>query len=241
LPASTRIEEPTANCPGSPSLKTRSGPGWTAGLGSRTTPASAVPMATTEPQRAVRPRKSRRFEVSGISPLLAIQESLHGDGVGRAALGAKGAADAEVLVLQDGGVAGAGPVRGEQRVDLGRGLQLVERDQLEAERRADVDAAAAEDALLAVEDGVDAAVETAAGLAGGQDFRVAGLDQPLRVGEALPGGRDRDVGAAAALVAGFAAVVLDLEMKLRLVLTDLAAGEEAVNAARGLLAAGDGV
>src|SRR5204863_6945939 len=110
LPASTRVAEPTANCPGSPSLKTRSGPGCTAGLGSRTTPASAVPIATTEPQRAVRPRKSRRLGVSGISPLLAKEESLHGDGVRRAALGAEGAADAAVFVLQDGGIAGPGAV-----------------------------------------------------------------------------------------------------------------------------------
>src|SRR5450755_1078738 len=96
-----RVVEPTANCAGSPSLKTLSGPGCTAGLGRRITPASAVPMAISTPHRAVRPRKSRRFGESGISPLLAEQESLHRDGVRRAALGAQGTADAAVFVFQN--------------------------------------------------------------------------------------------------------------------------------------------
>src|SRR5437016_2670536 len=120
-----RVVEPTANCAGSPNLKTRKGPGCTAGLGNRMTPASAVPMAITTPHKAVRPRKSRRFGESGISPLLAEQESFHGDGVRRAALRAQGATDTAVFVFENRRVAGAGSVRGQQRVDIWRWRQLL--------------------------------------------------------------------------------------------------------------------
>src|SRR5512140_1935905 len=131
-PVSTRVVEPTANWAGSPNLKTRRGPGWTAGLGRRITPASAVPMAIATPHKAVRPRKSRRFGESGISPLLAEQESLHRDGMRGAALGAEGAADAAIFVFQDRRVAGACPVCGQKSINLGRRRQLFQRDQLQA-------------------------------------------------------------------------------------------------------------
>src|ERR1017187_4947104 len=99
-----RVTDPTANCAGSPSLKIRSGPGNTAGLGRRITPASAVPIASTTLHKAASPRKSRRFDPSGIDPLLAELKTFHGNGMSRAPFGAQGAADAAILVLEDGGV-----------------------------------------------------------------------------------------------------------------------------------------
>src|SRR6187431_2800738 len=139
-PDSMRVVEPTANWAGSPNLKTRSGPGCTAGLGKRITPASAVPIAIKTPHKAVRPRKSRRLGESGICPLLAEQESLHRDGVRRAALSAQSTADTAILVFQNRRIAGACPVCGQQRVNLGRRRQLLQRDQFEAQRGTDIHA-----------------------------------------------------------------------------------------------------
>ena len=95
-------------------------------------------------------------------------DSFHGDCAGGAAHRAQSAADAARLILDDGGLlapSGHPAVAGEEG-----GLQFLVAPQVgdihqaQAELRADVRAAAAQDALVAVEDGPDVAFQAAVGL-----------------------------------------------------------------------------
>ena len=107
-------------------------------------------------------------------------ESLHRDRAGRAALGAETAADADRLVLEDGGGPSgrdATELSLEHSVQPGGPIDPVDRDDPQTELGADVDAAAAEDALVAVEDRVHAAVEAATRLAAGALLVEALLDR----------------------------------------------------------------
>src|SRR5450631_4367803 len=114
-----RVMEPTGNCAGSPSLYTRKGPGSTAGLGRRSMPANAVPIASAELQIAKRPRKSRRRgDSSCIAPLLGELKPFHGDGMSWTTLGAERAADAAVFVLDDCRPVRQGSTHFEERIDL---------------------------------------------------------------------------------------------------------------------------
>src|SRR5262245_35588201 len=114
----------------------------------------------------------------------------------RAALGAAGAADADRLVLDDGRVLRQVRPRpelpAEHFLHLGGAGQLVQADELQAGRRTDLDAAAAQDAAVAVEDRVDAAVETARRLPAGGRLVVAALHRRGRVLQAVLDRQHRD-------------------------------------------------
>ena len=228
-------------CAGSPNLKTRRGPGCTAGLGRRITPASAVPMATTTPHKAVRPRKSRRFGESGISPLLSEQEPLHRDGMRRAALRAQGARGCTGLRLSESPSRRNHRPRGQQRVDLRRRRQLLQSHQFQAQRGADIHTPAAQNAFLAIEDGVDATIQAAARLRRQLAPRYirsppSASDRQAAPWQALPG---------YALVSGLRNRPRAGSLRSRRVAAFHAggslAGEEPVHTPRRLLAAGDGV
>src|SRR5581483_11047857 len=128
-----------------------------------------------------------------------------------------------------------------QLLQLGRADEFVERDELQAGGRADVGAAAAEDAPLAVEDRVHAAVQAARRLAPGERLGVALLDHRPRVGQPLLDAQDGDGVPPRLLVVLLPAVALDDPVDLDHLGLDPAAGDVLVDAAGRLLAAGDGV
>ena len=88
-------------------------------------------------------------------------ESLHRDRAGRTPFGAQATADAARLVLDDGTQIRAAADRIPNGVDLVRGAQPSEWDERQARLRADLDAAAAEDAALGIKDRLNVAPQAA--------------------------------------------------------------------------------
>src|SRR5437764_683697 len=118
--------------------------------------------ASNAAPKPIRRRTVRR--ASSIGASLLEMERLHGDGLGRAADGAQSAPDAFVGVVEvEGERSVAGP--GLERLPrLEPDLDLLGQREADAVLRADVGAPPAQDALLAVEDRMDVAVEATAGL-----------------------------------------------------------------------------
>ena len=92
-------------------------------------------------------------------------QRFHRDRAGRAPLRAQAAADAALLVLDDRARRVAAVQRLAHRVELRRAAQPRDRHQRQAGLRADLDAAAAEDAALRIEDRLHVARQTARRLA----------------------------------------------------------------------------